>query len=148
MFFTARFTLTIKQKCCQLTIIVFFTGFFFDPVAKKQLNNSDYHIFIYYFSNNDYNIFAGLFGCAFFLILVPFVGCDPVLAVSLLCAACGVNAFGAGGFSPNHVDLSSRFVVVLVTSQCCHATVAFCFVVLHSKLIGVEKCRGKEYFWQ
>jgi len=56
----------------------------------------------------------GLFGCGFFLVLVPFVGCDPVLAVALLCLACGVNAFGAGGFSPNHVDLSCRYSGILM----------------------------------
>ena len=97
----------------------------FLPYCKRQLNNNRNYVSQGFFmakrqlNLNNYHIFAGLFGCAFFLILVPFVGCDPVLAISLLCAACGVNAFGAGGFSPNHVDLSSRFVMT-----------CFCYVTL------------------
>ncbi|XP_046377077.1 sialin-like [Haliotis rufescens] len=56
----------------------------------------------------------GLFVPAVLMLGVGYVGCDPVLAVTLLTLGVGMSGFTLSGFSVNHIDIAPRFAGILM----------------------------------
>ncbi|XP_067665280.1 sialin-like [Haliotis asinina] len=57
---------------------------------------------------------VGLLVPAVLMLGVGYVGCNPVMAVSLLTLGVGMSGFTLSGFSINHIDIAPRFAGILM----------------------------------
>ena len=54
-------------------------------------------------------VFSGLVSPAIILVLIGYIGCNPVLAVCLFTLATIGNGASQAGYSANHLELASNF---------------------------------------